>query len=78
MTVLLRPPQCLSCARWRSPLMTGGTTQTCESYPDGIPDQIWTGRADHRQPFTGDNGLHWEPREGAKFPEEALVSVGEG
>lgn len=75
------PPQCLTCARWVSPLdrddedaRTDDPTQVCTAFPladGGIPDQIWTGRADHRQPFEGDHGLRWES-DGQEFPEWAM------
>lgn len=72
MTVLSRPPQCMYCARWRSAFGTGITVQKCEAFPKGIPAQIWANLADHREPYDGDNGLHWESRNGAPFPEMAL------
>jgi len=73
------PPQCLSCARWVSPLdsvatavaVDDGAKQTCKAFPGGIPDAIWWNQADHRQPFDGDHGLQWKPKDGAKFPEWA-------
>lgn len=65
-------PQCVLCARWRSPLDGGPENQTCEAFPKAIPQQIWQGKADHRQPFDGDHGLRWTSRNGADFPEKAL------
>ena len=50
-----------------------GASETCEAYPDGIPDGIWWNRDDHRKPQPGDNGLHWMPMGGAKFPEYAMA-----
>jgi hypothetical protein len=35
----------------------------CAAFPDGIPMEIWNGRNDHRQPFAGDNGIQYEPKE---------------
>jgi hypothetical protein len=82
-----RPPvQCLNCTHWASPLdrtdpdaLTDAPTQVCAAFPleqGGIPDQIWTGRADHRQPFEGDNGIRFEAAPGETFPEYALVQGG--
>lgn len=67
------PPQCLSCTHWVSPLDRDGDdeTQTCAAYPDGIPDDIWWNKTDHRQPAKGDHGIQWES-DGAEFPEWAM------
>jgi len=63
------PPQCLLCTHFRSPL-TGAPEQTCDAYPDGIPDPIWNNHADHRQPQDGDQGITWESDR--PFPEWIL------
>lgn len=65
------PPQCLLCTHLRSPL-TGAPEQTCDAYPDGIPDGIWNNHADHRQPQDGDQGITWESPDGTAFPEWVL------
>ena len=33
----------------------------CKAYPEGIPDDVLRGCADHREPFEGDGGIIFEP-----------------
>lgn len=51
-------PICDSCTR----LEVGqqGYSYRCAAFPDGIPDAIYPGGFDHRQPFPGDGGVRWE------------------
>lgn len=48
-----QPPICTTCAR----LTAGGY---CTAFPDGIPDDIWLGGYDHREPYPGDHGVLYE------------------
>lgn len=67
--------QCGVCAHFRSPLDNPDgpeDARTCDAFPAGIPEEIWENRADHRQPYEGDNGIQWEPAGDAAFPEYAL------
>jgi len=32
----------------------------CDAYPDGIPEEIYTGEHDHTKPFKGDNNIRFE------------------
>jgi hypothetical protein len=36
----------------------------CEAFPDGIPFAIQTGQIDHREPYSGDSGIRYEPAPG--------------
>jgi hypothetical protein len=36
---------------------------TCAAFPDGIPDEIYSGRDKHTSPFPGDHGIRFERAE---------------
>ena len=48
-------PVCAVCANWDV------GEQTCEAFPDGIPDAIFIYGNPHTEPFRGDNGIRFEP-----------------
>jgi hypothetical protein len=49
--------QCIKCKHFdETP-----RTFKCTAFPDGIPDQILLSEHDHKKPFPGDNGIHFEP-----------------
>ncbi len=61
-----KAPICRFCARY----CTDGedpdaeqNTGSCDAFPrqNGIPLAIWQSGADHRQPYAGDNGIHFAP-----------------
>jgi len=70
--------QCTACARYRSPASRENTRNLdgpfCAAFPDGIPDDVYEMRVDHRLPIDGDNGLQWVARDGAEYPENALAT----
>jgi hypothetical protein len=35
----------------------------CAAYPDGVPQEILTGKEKHKKPYRGDNGIQYEKRE---------------
>ncbi len=50
-------PTCSTCVHLRLV-----TTPSCDAYtePDSIPEEIWNGDNDHREPFPGDHNIHYE------------------
>lgn len=52
----LKLSQCVFCVH------EGGAS--CAAFPGGIPMEILTNEFDHRQPYPGDGGIRFEPREG--------------
>lgn len=34
----------------------------CKAFSDQIPDALWSGENLHRTPFSGDNGMLFEPK----------------
>jgi len=59
--------QCLQCVHFE-----GGTI--CRAYLQGIPDIIWDGTHDHRQPYKGDNGIVFQPITATKATDEPDAS----
>lgn len=54
-----RTPQCFECKHFFG-FENGG--RTCAAF-EIIPDGIYFGENDHRQPYPGDHGIQFEPKE---------------
>jgi hypothetical protein len=52
-------PQCINCKHLKEPGAKDGFR--CSAFPDGIPAEIRWNRRDHRKPYPGDHGIHFEP-----------------
>jgi hypothetical protein len=61
------PPLCLNCKHF---IFADITANTCAAFPAGVPDDIYSNRADHRRPFPGDNGTRFEAIDAAVDPPE--------
>ncbi len=53
-------PVCTFCRHWNGPAPLA-KRRTCGAFPQKIPDEIWKGENDHRQPYPGDRGIRFEP-----------------
>lgn len=49
-------PVCTFCKNY----ISGREIRKCRAFPDGIPDEIWTGENDHTKPYKGDHGIQFE------------------
>lgn len=48
--------QCLACAH----LDRKADEPQCSAFPEGIPEEIWTNRHDHHEPYPGDGGTRFQ------------------
>lgn len=58
---MVEPPSsalCRLCRHFRGP---SASRLTCDAFPLGIPRAVLDGRADHRRPYPGDDGIRFEP-----------------
>lgn len=54
-----KQPMCLMCKHLLG--FTSDAKPYCKAFPDGIPDKFWNAKVDHTAPYTGDNGITFEP-----------------
>mgnify|MGYP001575305508 CR=1 FL=1 len=54
-------PICLDCKHLRE----SKVGILCDAFPDGIPKPIILTEVEHRQPYPGDQGIQYEPKEEA-------------
>ena len=47
-------PICIKCSRYN-------LSRTCDAFTLEIPDVIWLGESNHKEPIEGDNGLQFKP-----------------
>ena len=70
-TRLLYSPTCALCKHLKSAM-----TPMCDAFPteNGIPNEIWTGKNDHHQPYPGDHDIQFERRKQsvATRPQETI------
>ena len=52
-------PICLGCRHYDR--TAPGPGIRCAAFPDGVPDEIFSSEADHREPFDGDRGIRFDP-----------------
>jgi hypothetical protein len=57
--VKAKQPICLMCKYLLG--FTPDAKPYCKAFPNGIPDKFWDAKVDHTVPYTGDNGITFEP-----------------
>jgi len=57
----IAPPICARCRHLRGALRE----LRCDAFPAAIPRAILLSRADHREPFDGDDGIRFDPKDAA-------------
>jgi hypothetical protein len=54
----MRETQCMLC---KHSTFIKGRGSFCAAFPEGIPQEVSSGRIDHRRPIAGDHGVQYEP-----------------
>jgi hypothetical protein len=55
----IAPPICAVCVHLVGDLLD----PKCAAFPDGIPSPILLSQADHRQAYSGDHGIQFQPED---------------
>lgn len=55
--------QCFFCARLHLQTKPKRGLLTCAAYPEGIPQTFFQNEIFHMEPYEGDHGLQFKPRE---------------
>lgn len=55
----MNPTLCVYCRHFNGYLSDG--KPYCKAFPGGIPSKFWDAKVDHTTPYTGDNGITFEP-----------------
>ncbi len=63
---LTAAPLCHTCVHRRTMRRGHVADWRCTAFPDGIPEAILNGEADHRQPFPNDRGIRYQMADWAK------------
>lgn len=56
---IIKQSLCRRCRHFKG--FTSGGKPHCKAFPNGIPDKFWNAKVDHTVPYTGDNGITFEP-----------------
>lgn len=72
---MLRIPLCMSCKHSFYYQGIKDKPNHCDAFPDGegIPLEIRLSRFDHHNPYPGDHGIQYEPREGTEEPDNSRI-----
>jgi hypothetical protein len=52
--------QCETCKHYLSWDDEPPVFHRCKAFPNGIPEEIFQNRYDHKEPYPNDNGIHWQ------------------
>lgn len=53
-------PICIGCLHFKMAPAGSLEKLSCDAFPDGIPEEIYTSIFDHHHPFRGDHDIQYE------------------